>query len=185
MPAMDAIKNLLSLRSTREFDDRPVPDEVVSDILEVARWTGSSRNSQPWQFVAIRDRATLRQLAEIVPYGKHLAGAALGVVIVMEGEGRGASLDAGRAAERVLLSAHAHGVGSCITTIPNEELERQALELLGVPAGHSLRVAIALGYPRPLTAEEKEARRNRPNRGRKPLAEIAHYDRFGQRTPGG
>ena len=180
---MDAMKNLLTLRSTREFADRPIPDDVINAILEAARWTGSSRNSQPWQFVVIRNSATLQELAEIIPYGKHLAGAAAAIAIVIEGEGRGQSLDAGRLSQSIHLAAHALGVGSCIATISDAELEKPALALLGIPPTHSVRVAISLGYPRPLTAEEKTARSDRPNRGRKPLAELVHYDRYGARTP--
>src|SRR5687767_2478890 len=123
---MDAMKNLLTLRSTREFADRPIPDDVMNDILEAARWTGSSRNSQPWQFIVIRERATLKALAEIIPYGKHLAGAAAGIAIIIEGAGHGQSLDAGRVSQSIHLAAHAHGVGSCIATISSDELEKPA-----------------------------------------------------------
>src|SRR5688572_3040093 len=178
---MDAMKNLRTLRSTREFADRPIPDDVMTDILEAARWTGSSRNSQPWQFVVIRDRATLQRLAEVIPYGKHLAGAAAAIAIVIEGEGRGQSLDAGRTSQSIHLAAHAHGVGSCIATISDAEPEQAALALLGIPPTHSMCVAISLGYPRPLTAEERSARATRPGRGRKPLNELVHYEKYGAR----
>jgi nitroreductase len=130
----------------------------------------------------VKDRATLQKLAEIIPFGKHLGGAALGIVVVMEGEGSGASLDAGRVSQNILLAAHAHGVGSCIATLPNEETEKRAMQLLGVPPGNGLRVTISLGYARPLTPEEKAERARRPNRGRKPLGELVHDGRYGQRA---
>ena len=66
---------LRSLRSVRRFSTQSVSGEVLLDILEVARWTGSSKNSQPWHLVAVRDVNALKGLAECGPFAGHLAGA--------------------------------------------------------------------------------------------------------------
>jgi nitroreductase len=175
----DPIVTLRGVRQTRDFEPRPVPDELLHDVLEVGRWSGSSRNTQPWEFVVVTDQERLRRLAELVPYGKFLATAPLGIALVMHGAGRGQSLDAGRVAERMMVAAHARGLGAGLATIHGDPNERQALELLGVPDGHSLGVTLALGFPAP---KEPGAPR-RPGGGRRPLAEVVHYDRFGQRAP--
>jgi nitroreductase len=53
---------LKSLRAVRFFEqDKPVPENVLQDVLEVARWSGSARNRQPWEFVVVRDRETLER----------------------------------------------------------------------------------------------------------------------------
>jgi nitroreductase len=174
----ESIRMLRGVRQTREFQDRPVPDDALRDILEVARWSGSSRNSQPWELVVIADRDTLQRLAELIPFGKFLARAQLGIAVVMHGAGQGQSLDAGRIAERMMIAAHARGIGAGLATIPDAALERQALELLGVPAGHSLGVALAFGLP----AARDPAAPKRPGAGRRPLGEIVHHNRFGQRS---
>src|SRR5438067_1123086 len=134
----DTIQTLRAVRQTREFQDRPVPGDALHDILEVARWSGSSRNTQPWELVVIADRDKLRRLAEIISYGKFLAGAPLGIAVVMHGAGQGQSLDAGRIAERVMIAANARGLGAGLATIHDDALERRALELVGAPEGHSL-----------------------------------------------
>ena len=85
--AKDRIAFLRGLRAVRQFRPDPIPQEVVDDIFEVARWSGSAGNRQPWEFVVIRDRQTLRTLAAVEGYAGHLAGAALGIVLVMAGEG--------------------------------------------------------------------------------------------------
>ena len=55
---------LKSLRTVRFFEQhKPVPEEVLQDVLEVARWSGSARNRQPWEFVVVRERKTLERLA--------------------------------------------------------------------------------------------------------------------------
>ncbi len=184
---MDALTCLRTLRAVRRYRQEPIPQAVLHDILEAGRWCGSSRNSQPWQFVVVRDRATLEQLSRLGSYAGHVAGAALAIALVMEGEGRGASFDAGRVAQNLMLAAHAHGVGSCIASIAPEENERAALRLLGVPAGYSLRVVIAFGYPAPREQDRTIAGQPRERVlvmvGRKPLSELVHYERFGQRMP--
>ena len=71
---MQASNVLRSLRSVRRFSSQPVPDTVVQDILEVARWTGSAKNTQPWELVVVSDRDLLTQLAALGHYAGHLAG---------------------------------------------------------------------------------------------------------------
>jgi nitroreductase len=175
----ESIAMLRGVRQAREFQDRPVPEDALRDVLEVARWSGSSRNTQPWELIVIADRDKLRRLAEIVPYGKWLVGAPLGIVVVMHGSGQGQSLDAGRIAERIMIAAHARGLGAGLATSHDDALERQALALVGAPEGHSLGVALALGFPGP---RDPGAPR-RATAGRRPLGELVHYDSFGQRRP--
>ena len=93
---MGVIHTLTSLRAVRRFADRQVPREALADILEAARWTGSSKNSQPWELVAVREKNTLAELASRSPNGDHLAEAAMAVVQVTKGTGVGPSFDAGR-----------------------------------------------------------------------------------------
>jgi len=174
MTAEDRIAFLRSLRAVRSFRPDPVPQEVVDDILEVARWSGSASNRQPWELVVIRDRETLEALANLEGYAHHLADAPLGIVLVMAGERpTQETYDEGRLAERVMLAALAHGVGSSIGWIVGDGRE-VAREILGVPEGRMVRTAISLGYP-----DEEARRRRRPGEPRKPLSEIVHEERYG------
>lgn len=88
----DPITFLKSLRTVRFFEREPVSREALDDILEVARWSGSARNRQPWEFVVVRDRGTLETLAALEGYAQHLADAAVGIVLVMAGNLLGAIL---------------------------------------------------------------------------------------------
>jgi nitroreductase len=173
----EAIRTLRGFRQTRQFEERPVTDEVLNDILDVGRWSGSSKNTQPWNFVVVTDKQKLRRLAEIIPYGKFLPGAPVVIALVMDGPGSGQSFDAGRVAERFMVAAHAHGLGAGVATISDDGLERQARELLGVPDGHGLGVFVALGHAAPRDPNAPP----RPNAGRRPLHELVHRERFGQR----
>ena len=173
--AKDYISFLRTLRAVRSFQPDPVPREVVDDILDVARWSGSASNKQPWEIVVIRERGTLRSLAGLDGYAGHLAGAPLGIVLVMAGDrAEQETYDEGRLAERIMLAAHAHGVGSSIGWIVGPGRDA-AKELLGIPQHKVVRTAISLGYT------DEDARRPRSGRGhaRKPLAEIVHQELYG------
>ena len=172
--AEDRIAFLRSLRAVRSFRPDPVPQEVVDDILEVARWSGSASNRQPWELVLIRDRETLEKLARVEGYAHHLVGAPLGIVLVMAGErAQQETYDEGRLAERIMLAAWAHGVGSSVGWLAGSGREA-AKEILGIPEGRTVRTAISLGYP------DEGARRRRAGQARKPLSEIVHEERYGQ-----
>ena len=80
-PTPALLETLRRVRSVRSFSDEPVPDETLRQILEIARWTGSGSNRQPWTFVAIRDGATREAIAAASPNMGHVAGAAAAIVI--------------------------------------------------------------------------------------------------------
>jgi nitroreductase len=171
MTADDRIAFLRSLRAVRSFRPDPVPQEVVDDILEVARWTGSASNRQPWELVVIRDRKTLEALASLEGYAHHLADAPLGIVLVMAGERpTQETYDEGRLAERVMLAALVHGVGSSVGWIVGGGRDA-AREILGIPEDRTVRTAISLGYP-------DDGARRRGRQARKPLSEIVHVERY-------
>jgi nitroreductase len=171
--ASDRTRFLLSLRAVRQFRGDPVPQEVVDNVLEVARLSGSASNKQPWELVVVRDQETLQALAGVEGYAGHLAGAALGIVPVMAGEREEQeAYDEGRLCERIVLAAHAHGVGSSIGWFVRGG-RSEAKRLLGVPQGRTLRTAISLGYA------DESARRGRGGPARKPLNEIVHEERYG------
>src|ERR1700730_10199357 len=91
LPASDTsaarIAFLRGLRAVRQLRPDPLPEPVLNDILEVARWSGSAGNRQPWEFVVVRDRAMLGRLATVEgATAGHLANAAVGIAIVIRAE---------------------------------------------------------------------------------------------------
>ena len=127
-----AIQVLRKLRAVRRFADRPIPDDVMRDILEVGRRTGSSKNTQPWELVVVRDREMLKRLSELGGFAGYVAGAQVDIVLVMDSANN--AFDCGRLAERLMLAAWAHGVGSCIASLFPDDNARRAKELLDIPA---------------------------------------------------
>jgi nitroreductase len=177
-PSSARISFLRGLRAVRQLRPDPLPETVLHDILEVARWSGSAGNRQPWEFVVVRDRDMLRRLASIDGANAgHLANAAVGLAVVIRPEVPDLDgYDEGRLAERILLAAAAHGVGAAVGhfTGPGDTwaASAEAKRLLGIPDERLLREVISLGYP----AEHLQPTTNPP--GRKPLEQLVHWDHY-------
>ena len=170
-----------SLRSVRRFSPQPIPEDVLLDVLEIARWTGSAKNTQPWHLIVLRERETLRALSACGQFAYHLADATLGVALVMNG--RGNAFDAGRLAQNIMLAAWAHGVGSCIASLFPDDNEARAKELLGVPPERWMGTAISLGYPADEAALKVSLTPLRTSGlplGRTSLSELVSRDRYDQ-----
>jgi nitroreductase len=171
--AQDFITFMRRLRAVRTFRPDPVPEPILTDILAVARWSGSAMNRQPWHIIVITDEKIRLTLGNLEGYVKHVAGAPLAIVLVMEGEGDANAFDEGRLSERIMLAAAAHGVGSCIGWFASNA-QTEAKQLLKVPDGYHARTIISVGYP----AEEAQHSHSKPGEARKPLSEIVHTNRF-------
>src|SRR5829696_5327500 len=77
----DAVRTMLAVRSYRET---PVPQELVRQIVETGRLTGSAKNAQPWHFIVIENRDTLRQIGALARTGPYVAEAPLVIAVVVE-----------------------------------------------------------------------------------------------------
>ncbi len=169
---MNVAEAIRTKRAIRVFQDRPLPDEVVTAILNAGRRAQSSKNSQPWHFIAVRERATLTALSRLGTYAGHLAGAALAVVIATPDPAQRWSImfDAGQSAAYMQLAGWELGVGSCPATIYEPE---QAEALLGVPADWHIRAALSFGYPAEAAPAEAPKRT-----GRRHMVDMVHYDKW-------
>ncbi|RPI28952.1 MAG: nitroreductase [Chloroflexota bacterium] len=170
MNVTDAIR---TKRAVRVFKEQPLPEEAILSILNAGRRAQSSKNTQPWRFIAIQDKTTQKALSEMGTYAGHLAGAALAVAIITPDPDSRFSVmfDAGQSAAYMQLIAWDMGIGSCLATIYEPDKARQ---LLGIPTDMHIRIAISFGYP---VEPEKLAVPPRLG-GRMDLKEIVHWERW-------
>lgn len=159
-------------RSVRQYQDKPLPDEVVHEILEAGRLSGSSKNTQPWNFVVVREKDQLRRLAEAGDYTRHMPESALTVALVTEEVSPRPGkfeFDLGRASQNMVIAARALGVGSCVVYFHHAQ---RASEVLGLPDGMISHYAVTFGYP----AEDL----NRAPRkgGRNPADKVFHWEQW-------
>ncbi len=170
MNVSDAIR---TKRAVRKFQDKPLPKEIVTAILNAGRRSQSSKNEQTWQFIAIQDKKILRALSECGQFAGHLAGAALAVAILTPSptEKFQTMFDAGQAAAFMQLAAWELGIGSCPASIYEAE---KARKILGFPPKLHLRIALSFGYP--LNEEKLSAPPKKG--GRRGLEEVAHWEKW-------
>lgn len=153
---------------TREFKADPVPTPVIRKILEAGRWSPSQRNRQPWHFIVVQDRETLKQLGALASSGPYLADAPLAIAVVTEGA-RAPLIDGTRAIASMQLVAWAEGLGSCwVGGVDRDGVKR----LLGIPEACELITVLPFGYPTD-AAKALKKRRN-------PLEQLAHLEHFGE-----
>jgi len=180
--AADVNQEIRSVRQARQYLPDPVPEDVLAELLEIARWTGSSRNTQPWHFIVIQDKEKLRQISQVRESINWVAEAPLAIAIVLDGANDTTeTFDEGRVAERLFIAARLLGLGGGTAWFGNERQRATAKEILGIPSERAARSVVVLGYPKTF----KDARPNPATGGRKPLSEIVSYERWGEGHPAG
>lgn len=174
----DALEAIRRVRQVRQYEPGDVSHDDLNKILEIARWSGSSRNTQPWRFVVVEDKDVLAQLAELRPNITWVADGALAIALVFPGENDlHEAYDEGRVSERIMIAARLLGLGAGTAWFSEPEKEAKARELLGVPDDHVLRSIVVLGPYK----TSKDPRPTGPKAGRKPLDELVSYGKFGQK----
>ena len=164
---MDAIECLKTRRSIRAYQNKPVPKEILEDLVDCGRLAASAINIQPWAFIIVTDAAMKKQFADIADYGKFIEQAGACIVVFCQ-DGKYYLEDGSAATQNILNAARAHGLGSCWVAGDKKEYAPKIGQMLGVPEDHKLVSMIAVGYP----AEERHP-------AKKSLSEVLHWERFG------
>jgi nitroreductase len=158
----------------RRFDvDRTVAAETVVALVDAARWTGSARNRQPWRFVQVRRRETLRELSLLGAYAQFIADAPVAVVIASAENGfLDTEYDVGRVTQSLVLAAAADGLACCPATLFPQANVASAARLLGLSPGWSPRHVLGLGYPAPRLPRSVLTGASAVPRGRLEVADL-------------
>src|SRR6267143_1324527 len=139
------IERMRTVRQVRQYADEPIPEGVVKQLLQVARWTGSSRNSQPWHFVVVTHKDQLRKISQLRAPINWLAAAPLGIAIVLDGSSAvSEAYDEGRVTERLLIAAHTLGYGAGVAWFGSDAQEAEAKRVLGIPAERTARSIVMI-----------------------------------------
>jgi nitroreductase len=173
----DRLRPLRRARQVREFTTEPVDAAALDAIADVARWSGSSRNTQPWRFIVVRDAGVLGRLAAIgLPQTRALRTATAAIAIVLpadESHEIGIAYDDGRAAERILIAAGMLDLGAGIAWV-RSDVRAAVGEMFGLPEGRYVRTIVALGHPSDAARQPKSP----PGQARLSRAETVVYERW-------
>jgi nitroreductase len=156
---MDTDLAIASRREVRDYTDAPIPDEIVHRILDAGRLSGSSRNTQQWEFVVVSDKEALSAAV-------YAPGNVRGATLVVAIAGSAFPFDMGRAAQNMMLTAWNDGVGSC----PNGISDAEAAERV---VGAKVSIVLTFGYPqKPRDPNSRSAEEWSANAKRKPFDEV-------------
>ena len=168
MDTLDTFDVVRTVLATRQFRDTPVPEDVVRQIVEAGRLTASASNKQPWRFIVVETKDTLKQLGQLAKTGPYIPQAPLAIVAVIEQTPLAVS-DASRAIQSMILTAWSHGVASNWVGVHGLDAVKP---VLGIPDNLDVLAILPFGYPAKAAGAGKKTR--------KPLGEVASRERFGQ-----
>jgi nitroreductase len=167
MAHMDTYDAIVTKLDVREFAGKGVDERTKTKILQAARFTGSSMNTQHWRFILVQDKTRLATLARDSTTGSWVEGADFAVIISTDPKVPGSNIDGGRVLQDMQLAAWNFGVASRpFTGFKEPEVRRD----FGIPPELKPTVVLGFGYP---------ARRLVGKKNRKPLAELVFLERYG------
>ncbi len=163
---MDAIVALKTRRSVRAYERRPVPREIIEDVIDCGRLAASANNVQPWEFVVVTEAGMRRRLADRTDHGKFIADAPVCIVVLCR-DSKYYLEDGSAATQNLLLAAWARGLGSCWVAGDKKPYAGEICKMLGAPEGYRLVSLVALGYP----AES-------PHKSKRPVSDVLHWEGY-------
>lgn len=179
----DLMTLIQARRSIRKYEERPVPEQALQQVLESIRWAPSWANTQVWEVIVVKDPAAKEKLQASLPPKGNPAYSAIAhapVVLVMCAKtgsagfykevattkfGEWMMYDLGIATQNICLAAHSLGLGTVVVGLFDHQ---KAAEAMQVPSGYELVTLIPLGYPAKSGSAPK----------RREVSEFVHYDRW-------
>ena len=136
-------------RSIRKYSSRPVEQKKIDYLLRCALMSPSSKRTNPWEFIVVRDEAKLRAMSGCRTYGSAMFQTATAAIVVALDTSLSDTwmADGAIAAEHLLLAAEEQGLGACWCQIYQREgAEELVKSLCAVPADRTVLCVISLGY---------------------------------------
>lgn len=170
---MDINDAIQTKRAVRNYKKQEIPDDAIYTVINAGRRAQSSKNTQPWHFIVIKEESTLSSLSKMGKSADHIAKAAFAVAVITPDPDTRFSImfDAGQSGAYMQLAAWGLGIGSCLATIYEPE---KARDLLGFSDDLHIRIAISFGYP----VDESVITRPPAKVGRKPIEETVHWEKW-------
>jgi len=170
---LDLFEAIKTRRSIRRFKPTRIPNHVIKSVIDAARHAPSANDTQPWEFIIVKDKRVKEQLAKTHAWSSFINDAPV-CIVVLGNEKISPSffaIDASCATENLLLAAHGLGLGACWVAVYdpcNSNSERYVRDVLNVPSHLRIIAMVPIGYP-----DEKAMPRNL-----RELNKILHFDKY-------
>lgn len=156
---MELMEGLLTRRSVRKYQDKPIERETIMEIIKAAQYSPTAHNRQPWEFLVIDDREFLAELRHIQRWTSFAKDAACVVIVCGDTEKSFSrckedekwtfiDVDCAIATENLMLAAWARGIGSCYCgAAPMQKVVDALKERLHLPDNIRPFAIVPMGYP--------------------------------------
>lgn len=149
---MNTLEAIITRRSIRKFEEKPVPQKLVDQLLKAGMFAPSAKNYRPWHFIVVDERAKLDELSNLHPSAKMLKTASLAILVCgdrnldpMDGY---LAINTSAATQNILLAAHELGLGTVwIGVYPREERVAEMVQYFKLPENILPVNLIAIGWP--------------------------------------
>lgn len=171
---LDFSEVIKTRRSIRRYKPDPVPDEMVRQLIDIPRHAPSADNTQPWEFIIVKDRQLKKRLSQTYAWSHFIKDASL-CIVALGNQGRSPSyfaIDTTCAIQNLLRATHWLGLGACWVAVydpynPSYEKHVRAVKYTFAPQSYRM---IPIGYP-----NDKAAPKNL-----RQIEEVLHYDVYRQ-----
>jgi len=152
-------------RSVRAYQEKPVEEERVGEVLKAVQMAPSANHRRPWEFVVVKDRGLKEKLSQATSWGSFINQAPVAIVLCADEEkSRHWLEDAAIVGGYLYLEATNQGLGTCWVQVRGSKTEKgegseeYVRNLLGIPQNFRIVAVFPLGYPaeKPLPHRESE-----------------------------
>lgn len=179
------LKEIEQRRARRALSEKAIPEEIIAQLMTAATYAPSCFNSQPWRFMTVTSKESLKKLHAALTGGNYWAKKAPLMMILATKVTLDAQLSDGRdyalfgcglAADNLILQATAQG----LYAHPMAGFDPLVVkEAFNIPEDFIVITLIAVGYPGPLDGlSEKHVVAENSGRTRKEEAEVICYDEW-------
>ncbi len=168
---MELYEGLLTRRSIRKYNpEKTLSKDEIYELIRAASFAPSAHNKQPWHFLVIENKETLKNLRAIQPWTSFAKDASCAIIVCVDEletfnrpkEGWDyAQIDGALAAQNLLLACHAKGLGACFCgAAPMPMIVDSLKEKFNMPETMLPVAIVTIGYPE----EEPKAPQDRLNK---------------------
>lgn len=164
---MQTQETISKRHSVRSFNGKPVSRDLIEKLVDLARLAPTAMNAQPWEFIAVMDKNTLKELGALAEHGKFIAESSCCIAVICKGT-KYYLEDGCAATEHILLGVTDLGLSSCWVAGDKKYYCDDVLKLLKVPVEYKLVSLLPIGYSDAVIAAP----------AKRPLKELLHWEKF-------
>ena len=165
------MKEIYERRSIRKYTNQEISDEDIKKVLKAGMNAPSAHNLKPYDLIVVKNKETLRKLADCCIYSHMLNEANAAIVVCSSANMEKTPYwesDCGAVTENILLEATSLGIGTCwLGGYPDLEKTGKEKKILGIPDDYRIFCVISMGYP----AETRKVNDNY-------YEDKVHYEKF-------